>query len=96
MVNVLSWLFRSRCLRHAEPIFDRDPSGNAIFRCPQCLATWPRFQVPQVSAVRAPVEAPRPQARRRRSTPVSPKVVPVSVDAPRRRIRRTVSLRPAV
>ena len=43
MGNLMSWFVRGQCLRHAEPMFDRDETG-AIFRCPQCLHTWPRFQ----------------------------------------------------
>ncbi len=43
MVNLVSWFMRGQCLRHEEPMFDRDASG-AIFRCPRCLHTWPRFQ----------------------------------------------------
>jgi hypothetical protein len=41
MVNLMSRLLRGQCLRHAEPLFDRDATG-AIFRCPHCLAAWPR------------------------------------------------------
>lgn len=43
MINLMSWFVEGQCLRHAEPMFDRDETG-AIFRCPQCLHTWPRFQ----------------------------------------------------
>jgi len=43
MMNLMSWFIRGQCLRHAEPLFDRDASG-AIFRCPRCLHSWPRFQ----------------------------------------------------
>jgi hypothetical protein len=41
MNRLLAWLVRGECLRHADPLFDRDPLGHAVFRCPRCLATWP-------------------------------------------------------
>ena len=41
MPSLLEWLVRERCLWHAEPMFDRDLSGHAMFRCPRCMATWP-------------------------------------------------------
>jgi hypothetical protein len=78
MVNLMSWFMRGQCLRHAEPLFDRDASG-AIFRCPRCLHTWPRFQsaaivgatpvpgaspIPGSVRVRRPRVKPRPRVRR--------------------------------
>jgi hypothetical protein len=41
MSRLLDWLLRGRCLRHRDPLFDRDRAGLAVFRCPRCLATWP-------------------------------------------------------
>jgi hypothetical protein len=41
MPSLLEWLVKERCLWHAEPMFDRDLVGNAVFRCPRCMATWP-------------------------------------------------------
>lgn len=41
MASLIDWLTKERCLWHAEPIFDRDRSGRAMFRCPRCMATWP-------------------------------------------------------
>lgn len=41
MASMLDWLVKERCLWHAEPIFDRDAAGHAIFRCPRCMTTWP-------------------------------------------------------
>jgi hypothetical protein len=42
MIATLSaWLSRGRCLWHADPIFDRNERGEAMFRCPDCLNTWP-------------------------------------------------------
>lgn len=41
MPSLLEWFVKERCLWHAEPLFDRDPSGHAVFRCPRCMATWP-------------------------------------------------------
>jgi hypothetical protein len=39
--SLFEWLVKERCLWHAEPMFDRDLSGQAVFRCPRCMATWP-------------------------------------------------------
>ena len=41
MPSLLEWLTKERCLWHAEPMFDRDGAGHAIFRCPRCMETWP-------------------------------------------------------
>ena len=41
MPSWLEWLVKERCLWHAEPMFDRDVAGHAMFRCPRCMATWP-------------------------------------------------------
>ena len=41
MPSLLEWLVKERCLWHAEPMFDRDLTGHAVFRCPRCMATWP-------------------------------------------------------
>ena len=42
MVAALSaWLLRRHCIQHADPLFDRDENGRAVFRCPECLHTWP-------------------------------------------------------
>lgn len=41
MASLLEWLVKERCLWHAEPMFDRDLGGNAVFRCPRCMETWP-------------------------------------------------------
>lgn len=41
MASMLDWLVKERCLWHAEPIFDRDGAGHAVFRCPRCMTTWP-------------------------------------------------------
>jgi hypothetical protein len=41
MTNLGAWLLRKHCLQHAEPLFDRDEQGRAIFRCPECLHAWP-------------------------------------------------------
>jgi hypothetical protein len=41
MMNLGAWLFRRRCIQHADPLFDRDEQGRAIFRCPDCLHAWP-------------------------------------------------------
>ena len=71
MVNLMSWFMRGQCLRHAEPLFDRDASG-AIFRCPRCLHTWPRFQsaalvgttpVPGASPIPGSVRVRRPRVK---------------------------------
>jgi hypothetical protein len=40
MRRLLAWLVRGECLRHSDPLFDRDPQGRAVFRCQRCLATW--------------------------------------------------------
>jgi hypothetical protein len=40
MSRFLDWLLHGRCLRHSDPLFDRDERGRAVFRCPRCLATW--------------------------------------------------------
>ena len=37
----LAWLLRKHCIQHADPLFDRDENGRAVFRCPECLHTWP-------------------------------------------------------
>ena len=51
MASLLDWLVKERCLWHADPIFDRDRSGRAVFRCPRCMSTWPILaqQVPRRS-----------------------------------------------
>lgn len=49
MVNLMSRFLRGQCWRHAEPIFDRDATG-AIFRCPHCLAAWPRPHRREIAA----------------------------------------------
>lgn len=36
-----AWLFRKHCIHHADPLFDRDENGRAVFRCPECLHAWP-------------------------------------------------------
>jgi hypothetical protein len=41
MLSFLDRLLRERCLWHAEPLFDRDAVGTAVFRCPRCMKTWP-------------------------------------------------------
>ena len=41
MMNLGAWLLRKHCLQHADPLFDRDEQGRAIFRCPDCLHAWP-------------------------------------------------------
>jgi hypothetical protein len=41
MAALRAWLFRKHCIQHADPLFDRDASGRAVFRCPECLHTWP-------------------------------------------------------
>jgi hypothetical protein len=71
MANLMSWFLRGQCLRHAEPMFDRDATG-AIFRCPRCMHTWPRFQsaaavgstpVPGATPVPGTVRIRRPNAK---------------------------------
>ena len=71
MMNLMAWFARGQCLRHAEPMFDRDETG-AIFRCPHCLHTWPRFQsaaavgstpVPGATPVPGTVRVRRPSAK---------------------------------
>lgn len=41
MASLLDWLVKERCVWHAEPLFDRDLRGEAVFRCPRCMTTWP-------------------------------------------------------
>ena len=79
MVNLMSWFVRGQCLRHAEPMYDRDATG-AIFRCPRCLHTWPRFQSAD-AIVSTPVPGGTP-------IPGSVRVRPRAKHSPR--VRRTV------
>jgi hypothetical protein len=76
MASLLEWLVKERCLWHAEPMFDRDLSGQAVFRCPRCMATWPIL--PDQSS-RRPLSAPLPfepaAARARRRSVVRPPAV---------------------
>ena len=58
IASLSAWLFRKHCIQHAEPLFDRDENGKAVFRCPECLHTWPILpgfepNPPHPSAVRA-------------------------------------------
>jgi hypothetical protein len=41
MATLAAWLLRKHCIHHADPLFDRDENGRAIFRCPECLYAWP-------------------------------------------------------
>jgi hypothetical protein len=41
MATLGAWLLRKHCIHHADPLFDRDENGRAIFRCPECLHAWP-------------------------------------------------------
>jgi hypothetical protein len=68
MPSLLEWLVKERCLWHAEPMFDRDLAGHAVFRCPRCMTTWP---ILPGQSPRRPLSAPLPfeaaavRARRR-------------------------------
>jgi hypothetical protein len=42
-MSFFSWLTSAHCLQHADPIFDRDEIGQAIWRCPRCFQAWPRL-----------------------------------------------------
>ena len=67
MPSLLEWLTRERCLWHAEPIFDRDLAGHAVFRCPRCMETWPILADQRRRPLPAPLpfEAAPVRARRR-------------------------------
>lgn len=41
MATLGAWLLRKHCIQHADPLFDRDENGRAVFRCPECLHAWP-------------------------------------------------------
>ena len=58
MPSLFEWLVKDRCLWHAEPMFDRDLAGHAVFRCPRCMATWPIL--PEQSPRRPLAAAPLP------------------------------------
>jgi hypothetical protein len=79
MSSLLEWLVRDRCVWHAEPMFDRDGSGHAVFRCPRCMATWPILPGQQTRrGVPAPLpfEAGQIRARRRLTPrPATPQAV---------------------
>lgn len=37
------WAIDGVCFfQHSEPVFDRT-DGQPVFRCPTCMATWPRL-----------------------------------------------------
>jgi hypothetical protein len=68
MASWFEWLTKERCLWHAEPVFDRDGAGHAMFRCPRCMETWPILSDSRPrSAFPAslPFEAAAVRARRR-------------------------------
>ncbi len=75
MKPVFDWLLRGRCMRHAEPLFDRDEHGHAIFRCPRCLVTWEYLPELQPAAEeRAPIVFARPAERDRRRAAQAPRL----------------------
>lgn len=69
MAELSAWLLRKHCLQHADPLFDRDENGRAVFRCPECLHAWPilpGFQPrPPQPATSIAVHEPRPPAERK-------------------------------
>jgi hypothetical protein len=60
MRRLLAWFLRGECLRHSEPLFDRDSRGHAMFRCPRCLATW--AILPELASRKVPAVARGPVA----------------------------------
>ena len=68
MLPFLDTLLKDRCLWHAEPLFDRDAVGAAVFRCPRCMKTWPILPEQQTRhevAARQPLDGARVLSRPR-------------------------------
>lgn len=68
MLPFLDNLLKERCLWHAEPLFDRDALGAAVFRCPRCMKTWPILPEQQIRrevAARQPLDGSRVMSRPR-------------------------------
>ncbi len=68
MFAFLDSLLKERCLWHAEPLFDRDTVGAAVFRCPRCMKTWPILPEQQTRhevAARQPLDGARVLSRPR-------------------------------
>ncbi len=75
MINLGAWLFRKRCIQHADPLFDRDEQGRAIFRCPTCLHAWPILPGYEPRPPKpVPMEDQQHERRvERRMAPISPR-----------------------
>lgn len=68
MLPFLDNLLKERCLWHAEPLFDRDAVGAAVFRCPRCMKTWPILPEQQTRhevVARQPLDGSRVMSRPR-------------------------------
>lgn len=92
MMASLAWLLRKHCIQHADPLFDRDEHGRAVFRCPECLHTWPILPnyeprplrpAPLAAATKEPV-AVSPERRVERRVKHAPSSRPAAVAHPRR------------
>jgi hypothetical protein len=86
MASLGAWLLRKHCIQHADPLFDRDETGRAVFRCPECLHAWPilpDFQPRPLKPEPAPMVVQHERRVERRLVPISP---PRATGAPPRQL----------
>ncbi len=79
MAALSAWLFRKHCLQHADPLFDRDENGRAVFRCPECLHTWPILPNFEPKPLRPAALVINQERRAERRTKPSPQPRPAAV-----------------